>query len=90
MAHQYTCYIPKEWESLPEEFLRTTIADKAMKQWKHCNYLEGTTIRLQNVTAKLNYYRFIPWMRKSDDPNEYPRASEYFGIEMNCILCPKS
>ncbi|ACE75493.1 hypothetical protein GFV_13g0070 [Bracoviriform facetosae] len=87
MTSRFTCYVPKEWLSLHEEFLKSTIKDEALKQWKHCRYLDGTTIRLENVTAKLNYYRFSPWMRKADDPNEYPRVSQYFGIEMKCILC---
>lgn len=90
MANRYLCYVPKEWKSLPEDTLKTTIEDKALKQWKHTKYLEGTTIRLENVTAKLNYYRFTPWMRKADDSNEYPSASQYYGIEMKCILCAKS
>lgn len=89
MANQYTCYIPKEWKVFPEQFIKSTIADKAINQWKHCRHMEGTTIRLDNVTAKLNYYQFSPWMRKADDKNQYPRASEYYGIKMKCILCSR-
>lgn len=89
MEKKITCYVPNEWRSLPTEVLKNTIEEKATEQWKNCRHLEGTTIRLENVTAKLNYYRFSPWMRKADDRNEYPRSNEYFGITMKCILCAK-
>nr|AOH69139.1 hypothetical protein A6F54_66 [Microplitis mediator bracovirus]AOH69143.1 hypothetical protein A6F54_70 [Microplitis mediator bracovirus] len=90
MASKYTCYVPNEWAGLSEKALRETVKQKASKQWRYYKRLEGTTVRLEDVTAKLVYHNYNPWMRKSEDQSNSPNMNEYFGIRMNCILCSKS
>lgn len=89
MLSNYTCYVPNEWAVHSEKVLHDTIRRKTFQQWRYYKHLEGTTMRLEDVTAKFVYYNYNPWMRKADDQSNSPNMNEYFGIRMNCILCSK-
>lgn len=90
MPSKYTCYVPIEWHNYGEKFLINEVRSKAINQWREHQRLEGTTIRLGNVTAKLSHAGYFLWMRKSCDQSDYPIKNKYFGITMDCILCSKS
>ncbi|KAG6558495.1 orph-D6, partial [Microplitis demolitor] len=77
MPSIYTCYFPKEWAVIDNSLLRKIVTREATKQWQRHQYIEGTTIRLKNVTAKLVHYDFGVWMRKSWDQSDYPDVNEY-------------
>nr|QZB49199.1 BV-like protein [Cotesia vestalis bracovirus] len=87
MWFEYMVYVPKEWSGHSKEFLVTVIKNKAGNQWQVYGRLDGTTIRLRDVTGVLVYYRYCPWLKKCDDLKTHPDQNEYFGVKMDCLCC---
>ncbi|KAG8039440.1 hypothetical protein G9C98_008083, partial [Cotesia typhae] len=87
MWFDYIVYVPKEWSGYSKKFLETVIKSKAGNQWQVYGHLEGTTIRLQDVTGVLVYYQCCPWLKKCDDLKMYPDENEYIGVKMDCLCC---
>lgn len=56
MLIQYMYFVPIELHGYLKQFLKTVIRNKAAKQWQVYRRLDGTTIRLQNVTGVLVFY----------------------------------
>lgn len=81
------CYVPIEWNIHAEEFLINVVKHEAIEQLRKYKRFKGTTICLEDVTAKLTYVGYHLWMRKSCDQASYPDKNEYFGISLNRILC---
>lgn len=90
MPLKYTCYVPNEWANNSKAALKKTITKTACKQLVENGNIEGATMSLQNVTAKLVNYNYQPWMRKTGDDKNYPDPKQYFGMRMDCIYCTAS
>lgn len=87
MCLTYWCYLPNEWRSYSKSYLRRLVIEAAAKQWKTCRHIEGTTILLEGVSAKLQYHHFDIWLRKDESVKYFPQKEEYFRLRINCIVC---
>lgn len=87
MCFAYLCYLPNEWCTYSKSYLRFLVIEAASKQWKACRHIEGTTILLKGVTAKLQYHHFDVWLRKDKCLQSSPLNEEYFELSIECIIC---
>ncbi|CAD6243504.1 GSCOCT00014192001.2-RA-CDS [Cotesia congregata] len=81
---KYKCLVPYEWHN----YYQSSIIEVILKKEITCDHISkkvtGIAIKVNSVTAHLNYWRDFVWMKRDKDKNSWPHKNEYFGLYMHC------
>lgn len=86
--HQVPCWIPREWLAFPWHPLRVTISMEILEYYLKHGSPEGSAVRINGITARLQLYNQTFWMK--DDLDLQTRPNEgYYSFLIPCIYCSK-
>nr|ACE75404.1 conserved hypothetical protein [Glyptapanteles indiensis] len=87
--HQVPCWIPREWLAFPWDALRVTISMEISQYYLRYGRPEGSAVRINGTTARLQVYNQTFWMRNDLDLQARPNLKSYYSFLIPCIYCSK-
>lgn len=89
MTHKIPCWIPREWLDFPWDALQVIVSQEILKYYLKCGRIEGSVVRINGVTGRLQLHNDVFWMRDDFDVDTKPDLKAYFSFLIPCIFCNK-
>lgn len=71
------CFIPKQWDVYERAALECVLYPSLYEHWKTYKTVLGTSVTIEDVTARVKFYRIYIWMCQDGDSSRAPDADKY-------------
>ncbi len=85
--HRVPCWIPRKWLEFPWHTLQLLIVKEISDYYMKYGRVEGSAVRINGITARLQLHNKTYWMRDDFDLQLRPNFKNYYTFQIPCVYC---